>query len=268
MNSPATDRTFEDSPDYVQSLARGLQVIRAFSQERPAMSLSEVAERTGLTRAAARRFLHTLEHLGYVARHERQFRLTPRVLELGYAYLSALDISDIVLPLMKRLAERLDQSCSLSVLDGDEIVYLARVPVRKIMTVALGVGARLPAFATSMGRVLLSGLSEAARDAVLSRPLKAWTPQTETEPARLKTLIRAAGAQGYALVDQELEPGLCALAVPVHDRRGRIVAALNVGLPWQEGMAARAPTDYLPALKATAAEIERATAQHSWGYQP
>ena len=151
---------FEDGPDYVQSLARGLEVIRSFDAEHTAMSLSDISEITGLSRAVVRRVLLTLAHLGFVGQRGRHFSLKPKILELGFKYLSSLDFTELALPYMEDLAHKVNESCSLSVLDGHDIVYVARVPVRKVMTVSLGVGARLPAFCASMGRVLLSGLTE------------------------------------------------------------------------------------------------------------
>src|SRR6516165_6859910 len=150
--------SFTNSPDYLQSLDRGLQVLRAFNRERPRCTLSEVAAQTSLSRAVARRSLLTLQHLGYVAAQGRQFFLTP--LELGYSYLSSLDLTDLAHEPMEKLSQRVGESCSMAVLDGSEIVYVARVAVRRLMSVALGVGARLPAFAASMGRVLLADKSD------------------------------------------------------------------------------------------------------------
>ena len=152
--------SFTNSPDYIQSLDRGLQVLRAFNRERPRCTLSEIAAQIGLSRAVARRSLLTLQHLGYVAAQGRQFFLTPRVLELGYSYLSSLDLTDLAHEPMEKLSQRVGESCSMAVLDGSEIVYVARVAVRRLMSVALGVGARLPAFAASMGRVLLADKSD------------------------------------------------------------------------------------------------------------
>jgi IclR family pca regulon transcriptional regulator len=253
---------FEDSPDFVQSLARGLTVIRAFDEVHPSLTLSEVADRTGLARAVVRRSLLTLQHLGYVGARGRQFFLTPRVLELGFGYLSSLALPELALPAMEQLAQRLSESCSLSVLDGADIVYLARVPVRRVMTISLGVGARLPAFAASMGRVLLAGLSDDALDEWLAkartRPL---TPHTVFEKRALQAEILRVRAQGYSLVIQELELGLCSVAVPIRDRSGRVVAAVNVGMPFRKGIREHALRKILPALRATQITIEGAIAR-------
>ena len=254
-------RGFEDGPDYVQSLHRGLLVIRAFDAEHPSMTLSEVAARAGLSRAAARRLLLTLEHLGYARRDGRHFALTPRVLDLGYSYLSSLTAAALAQPLMEQLSRRIDESCSLAVLDGHEVVYVQRVAMRKIMAINLGVGARLPAFCTSMGRMLLAGLDELA----LERWLRGLKPQASTrftlvDKAEVRAAVERARAQGYAYVEQELQEGLCSLAVPVRDNSGRTIAALNAGMPFRVGARAHALSRVLPALRQGAADIERSIA--------
>lgn len=214
---------------YVQSFARGLSVIRAFGPQRPQMTLSEVAAETGLTRAGARRILLTLAHLGYVEASDRRFALTPRILELGYAYLSATPLWDLAQPYMEAVTEATRESCSVSVLDGTEIVYILRVSSHKVMTINLSVGSRLPAWVTSMGRVLLAGLPEDRQDEILAASkLRAYTPATITDPAQLKRILAEVRADGYACVSQELEPGLQSVAVPLIDRSGRVIGAMNV----------------------------------------
>jgi IclR family pca regulon transcriptional regulator len=214
--------------DFVQSLDRGLAVIRCFSSERPSLTLSEVAERTGLTRAAARRFLLTLQELGYVGSTGRQFSLRPRVLALGYAYLSSFSVAQIAQPHLEDLAEELHESCSVSVLDGDDIVYVARASANRIMTIALTVGTRLPPYPTSMGRVLLAWLPPAEIDAILGRTsLRKLTEQTVVDPDELKQILATVRAQGWAAVDQELEAGVRSVAVPIRDSSGKVVAAIN-----------------------------------------
>jgi IclR family transcriptional regulator, pca regulon regulatory protein len=256
---------FEDSPDYVQSLARGLSVLRAFGHDLPSPSLSEVATRTGLSRAVARRSLMTLQHLGYVGNRGRQFFLTPRVLELGYRYLSSLDLTELAQRAMEQLAQQVDESCSMAVLDGGEIVYVQRVPVRRVMSIALGVGARLPAAPTSLGRVLLADLAPAARTAWLqAHPLKPHTPHTITEPGALGAELDKVGRQGHALAVQELELGLCSIAVPIHAADGRVVAGLNVGMPYRADSRQRAREQILPALRATQQVIEQAIRESGW----
>ncbi|HSN73295.1 MAG TPA: IclR family transcriptional regulator C-terminal domain-containing protein [Steroidobacteraceae bacterium] len=255
------DRTepFERSRDYVESLARGLEVLRSVGDlERP-VTFSAIAGATGLSRAAVRRLILKLEHLGYVQSDGAGFVVTARVLEFGHGVLRAESLTDVARPSMRRLADRIHESCSLAVLDDQEIVYVARVAVRKVMTVALSVGARLPAFCTSMGRVLVAGLERDARVAWLERcKPTAFTPRTITDRARLRLVLERVRRDGYAWVEQELEMGLCSLAVPLKDREGRVVAALNTGMPFQSAARERALGDLLPALRETAAQIERA----------
>ena len=242
--------------DFVQSLDRGLAVIRCFSSERPSLTLSEVAERTGLTRAAARRFLLTLQELGYVGSTGRQFSLRPRVLALGYAYLSSFSVAQIAQPHLEDLAEELHESCSVSVLDGDDIVYVARASANRIMTIALTVGTRLPPYPTSMGRVLLAWLPPAEIDAILGRTsLRKLTEQTVVDPDELKQILATVRAQGWAAVDQELEAGVRSVAVPIRDSSGKVVAAINAS-----AHAARVPMrtlekQFLPRLLDAARQI-------------
>ena len=248
----------EPGSDYVQALARGLAVIRAFGPDRPSMSLSEVAIATRLTRATARRSLLTLSELGYASRNGHRYSLTARVLDLGYGFLSSLRLPELAFPLMEQLAQRVQESCSIAVLDGDDITYVQRVSVRKLMAISLTVGARLPAYATSMGRVLLADLDDAGLDAWLKRqrltPRTAWTL---IDRAALADEIRRVRRRGYALVEQELEPGLCSVAVPLRGADGRAPAALNVGMPWRKGVRAELESRVLPALRDTALAIEQ-----------
>ena len=230
-SEPADTSTVERSasPDFVQSLARGLAVITAFDADHPRQTLSEVARATGLTRATARRFLHTLVELGYVDTAGTSFWLTPRVLDLGYSYLSSMPLSELAQPHLEKLSARLDESSSVAVLDGSDIVYVGRVQVRRIMNIGITIGTRFPAFATSMGRVLLAALPEDELDAYLAETdMRAITPHGLTDEAALRAELAVISARGWSLVDQELEPGLRSLAAPVRDRDGRVVAALNV----------------------------------------
>ncbi len=251
----------EDSgrdPSFVNSLARGLRVIRAFNRERPEMTLSEVAVHTGLTRAAARRFLITLQQLGYVCTDGKRFRLAPRILELGFAYLSSIDIWNIALPVMEALSAELGESCSASVIEGCEIVYVARVPTRRVMSVSLSLGARLPAIATAMGRVLLAFLPEGkASERVATCPNCPHTSHSVTDRAELWRIVQQVRAQGWALVDQELEEGLRAIAVPLRGRSGKVVAAINVSAHASRVTVAQLRAVHLPALQRAAAEIAR-----------
>jgi IclR family transcriptional regulator, pca regulon regulatory protein len=244
----------ERSSGYVQSLDRGLAVIRAFDAEHPRLTLSDVARRTGLTRAAARRFLHTLVDLGYVAADGRLFALRPRVMELGYAYLSALGLPEISRPHLERLAAAVGESASVSVLDGTDITYVSRVASRRIMSVDLGVGTRLPAYATSMGRVLLAGLPEDEVEEHLGA-LAALTRYTITDREQLVAELARVREQGWAIVDEELEEGLRSLAAPVRDRDGRVVAAVNVSTAARRGSATTMLAETLPHLLATAEAI-------------
>jgi IclR family pca regulon transcriptional regulator len=243
--------------DFVQSLDRGLAVIRCFSSEHPSLTLSEVAERTGLTRAAARRFLLTLQELGYVGSSGRQFSLRPRVLALGYAYLSSFSVAQIAQPHLEDLAEELHESCSVSVLDGDDLVYVARASANRIMTIALTVGTRLPPYPTSMGRVLLAHLPPAELDAHLSRTTRRkLTEQTVVDEQELRALLATVRSQGWAAVDQELEAGVRSIAVPIHDGSRKVVAAINAS-----AHAARVPMrtlekQFLPRLLDCARQID------------
>lgn len=216
---------------FVQSLARGLAVIGAFDAERPAMSLSEVARQTQLTRATARRFLLTLESLGYVRSDGRRFELTPKVLSLGYSYLSALSLPQLAQPHLRSLSDELGESTSMSVLDGAEIVYVARVATQRIMSVSISLGTRFPAYATSMGRVLLAALPPEELAELLERAQpRSLTPLTLTDHTQLRAQIAAVRRAGHAVVDQELELGLRSVAVPVTDGTGAVVAAINVSM--------------------------------------
>lgn len=219
----------ERGAHFVQSLARGLAVLRAFSAEDPELSLSDVARRTGLTRAAARRFLLTLVDLGYVDVDGRAFSLRPRVLELGYAYLSGITLPEVAVPHLERLSEEVQESSSVAVLDDLDVVYVARVHTKRIMAVAINVGTRFPAYATSLGRVLLSGLPPAELEDHLERvALRPLTPRTVRTAEELRAEVDRAREQGWCLVDQELEEGLASMAAPLREPSGRVVAAVNV----------------------------------------
>jgi IclR family transcriptional regulator, pca regulon regulatory protein len=243
--------------DFVQSLDRGLAVIRSFGPDRERLSLSEVAQETKLTRAAARRFLLTLVKLGYVRHDGREFSLRPRVLELGYAYLSGLALPDVAAPHLEELVARLHESSSISVLDGHHVVYVARVPTKRIMTVAISVGTRFPAYATSMGRVLLAALSPGELDRYLAEAaLEPLTARTVTDPGRLRAIIAEVAVQGYAIVDQELEEGLRAVAAPIRGSSDVGTAAINISAHASRVSIDALRSEILPALLETAAQIE------------
>jgi IclR family pca regulon transcriptional regulator len=245
--------------DYVQSLERGLSVLRAFNAEQSEMRLSEVAAETGLTRAAARRFLLTLVELGYVRVEDGRFSLRPRVLDLGYAYLSGLSFAEIAQPHMEILVRSIKESSSISVLDDLDVVYVVRVPTRRIMTITLAVGTRLPAYATSMGRILLAQLPAEEREERLRRiRLSKLTSHTVTTKKKLREEIERAGEQGFAMVDQELEEGLRSAAVPIVDSKGE-VAALNISVHASRASMEDLRDQFLPQVQATAKAIEADT---------
>lgn len=255
---PAADAAPAGSA-FVRSLARGLSVITAFDASASAMTLAEVARRTGLSRASARRLLLTLEELGYVRSDGRQFELTAKVLELGYSYLSGLELPEIAAPHLRRLSELVGESTSVAVLEGSDIVYVARVQARHIMNVAISVGTRLPAHATSMGRVLLMDLPEAEVRARCDQALRHPPAQrTLTTPEQLRQSLAEARRGGCAVVDQELAAGLRSLAVPLRDAAGRTIAAVNVSMRVGVTAAADDPiAQILPQLRECASLIER-----------
>lgn len=221
-----------NADDYVSALARGLEVIRAFTRSQPRMTLSEVAERTGMHRAAARRILLTLVREGYAATDGKQFRLRPKILELGFSALSSLEICDVAQPVLNEMAEKLQESCFAAVLDDGVTVYVARASARRVINVGINVGNRAPAYAGSTGRVLLSGLPERELDAYIAGvKLEKFTPRTVTSKVKLREIIDETRRQGWSIVDEELEVGLRSISVPIRDRAGSITAALNVCCP-------------------------------------
>ena len=243
--------------DFVQSLERGLSVIRAFDADHTHLTLSDVARLTGLNRAAARRFLLTLAQLGYVGTDGRVFSLRPRVLELGYAYLSGLGLPSIAHPHLEALVAEVHESSSISVLDGFDVVYVAHVPTKRIMTVSISIGTRFPAYATSMGRVLLAGLPEPSLEDYLDQlTIVSLTDQTVTSRAELREVIADVANQGWALVDQELEHGLRSIAVPIRDASGNTIAAMNVSAHASRVTVSALKREFLPPLRAAAERIE------------
>jgi len=222
---------FIGNPNFVLSLARGLKVIEAFDTRREGLTVADVARHTGFSRAAARRLLLTLELLGYAEARGRVFRLKTSILNLGFSYLSSSSLPTVAQPVLEGLTEVLHESSSMSVLDGDQIVYVARSAMSRVMSIGVAVGTRLPAFCTSMGRVMLAALPEDEFAAFLARAeLKAFTPRTVTDKSRFVEIIKRVAADGYALVDEELELGLRSIAVPVTASDGRVAAAINVGV--------------------------------------
>jgi len=218
-------------PNFVLSLARGLEVIESFEGHTEGQTVAEIARITGLSRAAVRRLMITLERLGYAEYSGRVYRLKTRVLKLGFSYLTSTSLPTIAQPILERVTELVHESSSLSILDGDEIVYLARSAAKRVMSIGLSVGSRLPAYCTSMGRVLLAALRDVELAAYLDRvELKALTPKTVTDKSSMLEIIQSVRAQDYALTDEELELGLRSIAVPVRNRQNRTVAAINVGV--------------------------------------
>lgn len=247
------------SSGYVQAFARGLSVIHSFGPNSPSQTLSQVAEATGLDRAGARRFLLTLEKLGYVRREGRSFHLTPRVLELGYSYLSTLPLRSIAEPIVRELVQEVNESSSISVLDGGDIVYVVRVPVKKIMTITLSVGSRVPAYCSAMGRVLLGGLPKSQtalilKDSIINR----YTRYTMTSRPEIMKVIAADHAKGWSMCNQELEEGICSLAVPIMDRESRIVAAMNITANLSRTTPSEMVSKFLPCLRRAAERINSA----------
>lgn len=247
--------------DYVGALASGLEVLQTFDAEHPRMTLSEVAARTDMDRAKARRFLLTLHALGFVKRSGRQFELTPRVLQLGYAYQASNQYRAVIQQYLEDITAELGESSSLAVLDGDEVVYVVRSAARhRLMAITLSVGTRLPAAYTSMGRVLLGQLPEPELDAFLDRvQLSALTPSSITERDTLRADILRVRAQGYSMVDQELDLGLRSVAVPVFAGNGELLGAINVSTNAARVSMETLMDVYLPRLQSAADRIRQTT---------
>ena len=257
-NAGVTSGENKPGDSYVQSFARGLAVIRSFSADAPSQTLSEVAGKAGLTRAGARRILLTLQTLGYVDSDGKHFRLTPRILDLGFAYLSSQPLWNLAMPSMETLAETVQESCSAGVLDGLDVLYVVRVHTHKIMSTNLGVGSRLPAFWTSMGRVLLAGLPpEQLRALLATCPRERFTRFTLLEDAELLAAIDHVRSQGWALINQELEEGLISVAAPLRNAQGAVVGAINVSGQANRTNAQEMQTRIVPHLLQTAQAISQ-----------
>lgn len=243
--------------EFIQSLERGLDIICTFGPETTEQTVGDLAARTGLTRATIRRFLITLSELGYVESDGRLFRLTPKVLRLGYSFLSGLGFPDVALPHLERLVAEVDESSEASVLDGRDIVYVLRVPSTAIMTIAVNVGARMPAHATAMGKVLLASLPDDELDAYLGEAeLPRILPRTITDPGELRAQLEQVREAGYALADEELEEGLVAVAAPVRGRDRRAVGAINLSTHVMRRSVASVRSDLVKPLLRTAGAIE------------
>jgi len=248
----------DGDPDFVLSLARGLSVIEAFGGHTEPLSVAEVAKQTGLSRAAVRRLLITLERLGYAEANGRGYCLTPGVLKLGFSYLSSASLPVLAQRELERITENTHESSSLSVRDGDEIVYVARSSTKRVMSIALSVGSRLPAYCTSMGRVLLSALAEEELTAYLKRlNARAYTPKTITSSSALAKIIRRARSDQFALTDGELELGLRSIAVPVRNRQGQVVAAMNIGVHAARVSSKEMIQRFLPVLQESARNLSQ-----------
>ena len=248
--------TGNEDRDFVTSLARGLEVIRAFNRSKSSMTLSEVAERTAMTRAAVRRFLLTLVREGYAETDGKYFRLRPKVLELGFSLLASMDITEIMQPVVDELAQRLQESVFVAVLDEDSVSYVARATSNRVVSIGINIGSRAPAHAVSTGRVLLAGLSEDKLHAYLdSAVLEKITQNTVTSKVQLESLIDETRRQGWCIVDQELEVGLRSISAPIKNRSGEVVAALNVCCPSVRFTVKEMQAQILPELLDAASRI-------------
>jgi IclR family pca regulon transcriptional regulator len=257
--TPAAEiQAYAGDPNFMASLARGLAVIRAFTQQRRNLTIAQLSQRTAIPRAAVRRCLYTLTALGYVATDDgRSYALRPRILALGHAFLSSTPLVYAVQPLLEQITSLLHESSSMAVLEGDDILYIARSSTTtRLLSIELGIGSRLPAYCTSMGRVLLAGLAASALDAYLARvALVKLTGRTVATADELKRALQAVRRDGYCIVDQELEIGLRSIAVPVVDRAGHTVAAINVGTQSSRVPVSEMEARFLPPLRAAAHEL-------------
>ncbi len=244
-------------PNFMTSLARGLAVIQAFNHEKRELTISQLSNKTGLSRAAVRRCLYTLARLGFAGSDDgRHFFLRPRVLALGHSYLFSMPLASAAQPVLEHLSRILHESCSIATLDGLDIIYVARADVTRIMSIDLGVGSRLPAFCTSMGRVLLASLAADQLESYLTRvEFTRYTDRTVTTVEKLRQVLGVVHLRGYAMVDQELELGLRSMAVPIQNPSGKVVAALNVGAHAQRVSIQNMQTKFLPHLRAAAEEL-------------
>jgi IclR family pca regulon transcriptional regulator len=250
---------WQGDPEFMTSLARGLAVLRCFADQEQSMTIAQLSQQTGLSRSAVRRCLYTLVKLGYAAQDGARYVLRPKALSLGYAYVSSGSLAAVAQPVLDRLRDELGESCSMGVIAEDQVCYIARAEASRIMAVALRAGSRLPLYPTSMGRVLLAGMTPSQQQSYLRRTsLQPLTPKTEVDPHRLLELFAGVAEEGFAIVDQELEPGLRSVAVPVRGRDG-VVAAMNVGAPAARVTKTDLRTRILPALRHAAQRVEAAS---------
>jgi IclR family pca regulon transcriptional regulator len=256
LPTPPDECPKADDKEFMMTLAKGLAVLESFGAERPAMTLSQVAQALRLSRATARRILRTLAELGYVTQNGRSFSLSSGILKLGFAYLATQNWIEQATPLMRQLGDQFHESCSAAILDGAEIVYVARFPAQRIMSVTLAVGTRLPAFHTSLGRIQLGFLDEGELwRRIKSWPVEAHTPSTITDMQALFDRVREDHAQGFSIVDEELERGLRSIAVPVVHRSGQAIAGLNVSTHSTRTTRNEMRERFLPRLREVAAQI-------------
>jgi IclR family pca regulon transcriptional regulator len=259
-DKPKTGALVQDK-EFMATLAKGLTVLGSFDKQRPAMTLSEAARATGLSRATARRILRTLTELGYVAQNGREFSLSSGILKLGFAYLATQNWIEQATPLMRALSEEFHESCSAAILEDTEIVYVARFPARRIMSVTLAVGTRLPAFHTSLGRIQLGFLDEGELwRRLMSLRVEAYTPSTITDVQALFQRVQDDHAQGFSIVDEELERGLRSIAVPVLHRNGQAIAALNVSTHSTRTTRNELRERFLPSLRTATAQVSASLA--------
>lgn len=243
-------------PSFMTSLARGLAVLRAFSDSRRPMTIAQISQKTGIPRAAVRRCLHTLKQLGYADAEVNNFSLRPKVLTLGYSYLSSTPLAVSSQPYLDNISRALNESCSLAVLDDNEVLYIARSAASRVMSVALNAGSRLPAYCTSLGRVMLAHMPADELDAYLAKTkLRAMTERTVVAQKRLREILAEVRQQGYAINDEELETGLRSIAVPVRGASGKVLAALNVGAQASRVSVAQLENEFLPKLQRGAQEL-------------
>jgi IclR family pca regulon transcriptional regulator len=242
----------------VQGLRRGFAVIKAFTAEAPSLSISNVAAKTGLTRAVARRYIRTLEELGCVVQVGTSYSLTPKVLDLGFTYLATLDVAKVAQPVMESVVDRFHESCSVAVLDGHDTVYVARVPAKRIMSISLVVGSRLPAHATSMGKILLAYLPAEKLDLYFqSAPLRRLTKRTICDEPTLRAALKEARSRGWAINDQDCEDGIRTVAAPLFDRSNSVVAAINISAHASRVSIRELKGTYLPVLLDAADQISK-----------
>lgn len=243
-------------PSFMTSLARGLAVVKAFSDQRRAMTIAQISHKTGIPRAAVRRCLYTLKQLGYADSEANNFFLTPKILTLGYSYLSSTPLTIAAQPCLNQVSRMLNESCSLAVLDDTEVLYVSRSATSRVMSVSLNAGSRLPAYCTSLGRVMLAAMSEDELQAYFAKvSLRAFTDRTLVSEEALREVLIGVRQNGYAVVEEELEIGLCSIAVPVRGASGATVAALNIGAQSARVNRAKLEQNFLPALLNAASEL-------------